>query len=305
MSLPSEDNLIHTFNGIAFTRRSSPELLNSLVTFDAREDDVLLVSYPKSGTHWLAEIITHLCASKAALTSPIELGDLSKLKQLNRVSGKRIIPTHLDGHMLPPAFKLKQCKAIYIIRNPKDTAVSMYHYYRENPNLPTVDSWPHFLEMFLKGNGQGPPLASQNSPRTLLAIFPVVCGSWFDHVLSWEEHTNDKNTLFLFYEDMKKDLSRVVKNISTFLGVNVNDSIISEICKKSSFGEMKSNMEKENHDPNHTVCALTSNRNLILRKGAVGDWKNYFTPKQNGLFEETFNKKMKFSEVAKHLVYEF
>ncbi|XP_066489900.1 sulfotransferase 6B1-like [Tiliqua scincoides] len=285
MSSLSEDNLIHTFNGIAFTKRSSPELLNSLVTFDAREDDVLLVSYPKSGTHWLAEIITHLCASKAALTSPIEFGDLSKLNQLNRLSGKRIIPTHLDGNMLPPAFKRKQCKAIYIIRNPKDTAVSMYHYYRENPNLPTVDSWPRFLEMFLKGD--------------------VVCGSWFDHVLSWEEHTSDKNTLFLFYEDMKKDLSRVVKKISTFLGVSVNESIIHEICKKSSFSEMKSTMEKENHDPSHTVCALTSNRKLILRKGAVGDWKNYFTPKQNRMFEETFNKKMKFSEVAKHLVYEF
>lgn len=66
---------------------------------------------------------------------------------------------------------------------------------------------------------------------------------------------------------VSQDLSRAVKKISTFLGVNVNESIISEICKKSSFGEMKSNMEKENHDPNHTVCALTSNRKLILRKG--------------------------------------
>lgn len=32
----------------------------------------------------------------------------------------------------------------------------------------------------------------------------VVCGSWFDHFLSWEEHEDEKNILFLFYEDMKK-----------------------------------------------------------------------------------------------------
>lgn len=38
--------------------------------------------------------------------------------------------------------------------------------------------------------------------------------------------------------------------------------------------------------------------------GTVGDWKNHFTPKQNRLFEETFKKKMTFSEVAKHLIYE-
>ncbi|XP_061494369.1 sulfotransferase 6B1-like [Rhineura floridana] len=284
MSSQREDDLIHTFNGITFTMRSSPELLKSLNTFDAREDDVLLVSYPKSGTHWLAEIIMHLYASKVALTSPIEFGDLSKLDQLNCLSCKRIIPTHLDGNMLPTTFTLKQCKAIYIIRNPKDIAVSMYHYYRENPNLPTIDSWPNFLERFLKGD--------------------VVCGSWFNHILSWEKHRDDKNTLFLYYEDMKRDLPKVVKKVSFFLGLNTSESGIGEICKKSSFSEMKSNTEKENSDPNRTVCALTSNRKLIFRKGAVGDWKNHFTPKQNRMFEETFSKKMKVSEVAKHLVYE-
>uniref|UniRef100_A0A8D2Q5A0 Sulfotransferase n=2 Tax=Varanus komodoensis TaxID=61221 RepID=A0A8D2Q5A0_VARKO len=279
-----EDKLVHTFNGIPFTSGSSPELLKSLVTFDAREEDVLLVSYPKSGTHWLAEVIMHLYASKAALTSPIEFGDVSKLDQLNRLSCKRIIPTHLDGNMLPPSFRLQQCKAVYIIRNPKDIAVSMFHYYKANPNLPTVDSWPNFLEMFLTGD--------------------VVYGSWFDHVLSWEKLIHDKDTLFLFFEDMKRDLPTVVKKVSTFLGLNTSESRINDICKKSSFSEMKTNTEKENHDPNHTVCALTSNRKLIFRKGAIGDWKNHFTPKQNRMFEETFNKKMAFSEVAKHLVYE-
>lgn len=32
----------------------------------------------------------------------------------------------------------------------------------------------------------------------------VVYGSWFDHVLSWEEHKNDENILIIFYEEMKK-----------------------------------------------------------------------------------------------------
>uniref|UniRef100_A0A8D0HSX9 Sulfotransferase n=1 Tax=Sphenodon punctatus TaxID=8508 RepID=A0A8D0HSX9_SPHPU len=250
MSSQREEDLIHTFNGITFSTRSSLELLKSLDTFDAREDDVLLVSYPKSGNKALQEII---------------LQYFLKLDTLGIVT-------------------VRKWKAIYIIRNPKDTAVSMYHYYRENPNLPTIDTWPAFLEMFLKGD--------------------VVCGSWFDHILSWEEHRNDKNILLLFYEDMKKDLPKVVKKMCLFLGVNIGDGEVKEVCKKSSFSEMKNNTEKENRDPSHTVCTLTSNRKLIFRKGAVGDWKNHFTPKQNRSFEEAFNKKMKCSEVAKHIVYE-
>ncbi|XP_009863596.1 PREDICTED: sulfotransferase 6B1-like [Apaloderma vittatum] len=285
MSNLSEAELIHKFKGIPFTIQSSPELLKSLDTFDAREDDVLLVSYPKSGTHWLAGVITKLYNAQITLTSPIEYGDVSRLEELNKVSSKRIIPTHLDYNMLPPNFKNKKCKMIYISRNPKDTAVSMFHYYRDNPNLPTIDTWPSFFDLFLKGE--------------------VVCGSWFDHFLSWEEHANDKNILFLFYEDMKKDLPKIVKEISLFLGLNVDENDIQDICKKSSFSEMKSDTENVNSDPSHTVCALTSNRKLIFRKGTVGDWKNHFTPKQNRRFEEIFNEKMKLSEMAKSLTYEF
>lgn len=49
-------------------------------------------------------------------------------------------------------------------------------------------------------------------------FFSVVCGSWFDHFLSWEEHKNDKNILFLFYEDMKKVnmLSVLISECFTF-----------------------------------------------------------------------------------------
>lgn len=30
----------------------------------------------------------------------------------------------------------------------------MYHYYRDNPNLPTVDTWTAFFDLFLKGDGK-------------------------------------------------------------------------------------------------------------------------------------------------------
>lgn len=66
---------------------------------------------------------------------------------------------------------------------------------------------------------------------------------------------------------MAQDLSKSIKKITTFLDINVSDSEINKIAQKTSFSEMKNNAAKENCDPNHTICALTSNRNLVFRKG--------------------------------------
>uniref|UniRef100_UPI00398EC1C7 sulfotransferase 6B1-like n=1 Tax=Pristiophorus japonicus TaxID=55135 RepID=UPI00398EC1C7 len=290
--MSAQSDLVHMFNGIPFSTRASIELLQSLDSFEVRADDLLLASYPKSGTHWLTEILKHLYHSQQAanggksmtLTTSIEFGDPFKFEELKNLPSLRLIPTHLNYRMLPVQFKTKKCKMIYIIRNPKDTAVSFYHYYRENANLPKIKKWATFLEMFMKGE--------------------VVCGSWWHHILSWEEHMNDDNVLILYYESMKKDLLKSIEQICNFLGISVTDQQMREISRRSSFKEMKEEAQRENPAPDHTVCVLTSNRQLVFRKGTVGDWKNYFTSEQNKHFEEQFRSRMNSSELAKSIIYE-
>ncbi|OBS66496.1 hypothetical protein A6R68_04965 [Neotoma lepida] len=266
MSSHSQPSLLHKYKGILFSAMSSEELLDSLDSFDAREDDIFLVSYPKSGTHWVAEVIENIPNAGITLTSPIEWGDVSKLKELKMVPERRVIPTHLSYEMIPATVKQKQCKIVYVVRNPKDTAVSLFHYYKDNPNLPSTETWAAFLEL-------------------------------------WEKHKNDQNVLFLFYEEMKNDFAKSLKKITAFLGISVNDSEMSKIARNTSFNEMKSKVVKENCDPNHTICALTSNRNLVFHvfPGVVGDWINYFTPKQKRVFDEVFTEKMRHSDVGRCL----
>lgn len=43
-------------------------------------------------------------------------------------------------------------------------------------------------------------------------------GDWFHHVVSWWEHRDSENILFLKYEDLKKDTFSVMKRIAEFLG---------------------------------------------------------------------------------------
>lgn len=73
------------FKGIPFTTRSSPELLKSLDAFDAREDDVLLVSYPKSGKLYLETLI------------PRSLNCLLHVACLSYLRNVRVQETREDG----------------------------------------------------------------------------------------------------------------------------------------------------------------------------------------------------------------
>lgn len=40
-----------------------------------------------------------------------------------------------------------------VIRNPKDTAISFFNFYKSMPALPTYESWNLFFKDFIHGNG--------------------------------------------------------------------------------------------------------------------------------------------------------
>lgn len=42
---------------------------------------------------------------------------------------------------------------LVVFRNPKDTLVSYYHFYNNNPVLPSGQSWDVFFSNFMKGEG--------------------------------------------------------------------------------------------------------------------------------------------------------
>lgn len=43
---------------------------------------------------------------------------------------------------------------LVVFRNPKDTLVSYYHFYNNNPVLPKSESWDAFYSDFMKGEGE-------------------------------------------------------------------------------------------------------------------------------------------------------
>ena len=78
-------------------------------------------------------------------------------RDLITLPSPRLMKTHLPYSIIPKgADKETQCKYIYIARNPKDVAVSYFHYQENKKPLGFEYNgpWEFFLNLFVDGKGE-------------------------------------------------------------------------------------------------------------------------------------------------------
>ncbi|XP_077864393.1 sulfotransferase 1C2-like [Saccoglossus kowalevskii] len=77
------------------------------------------------------------------------------LSHIRQMPSPILIKSHLQVKFFPPQ-ALKNNKIVYVARNPKDTCVSFYHFYRSTAQHGFYKGpWAQFLRMFI--NGQADP----------------------------------------------------------------------------------------------------------------------------------------------------
>ncbi|GMT11296.1 hypothetical protein PFISCL1PPCAC_2593, partial [Pristionchus fissidentatus] len=205
----------------------------ALATTEFGPDDVFVVSYPKSGTTWCSEVLSGIVhEGNTEIIKPIDMLDrvpwleinpaLMPLKPPTTNPKKRVYFTHLAVHLLPASVREGKCKVIYVARNPKDQAVSYYHFHRSAKflGLQTDLAWKDFFTFFCTGI--------------------ICCGGWFEHVLTyWKFTQNNPNAVFVKYEDMKRDLVEEMKALENFIGVPLNEEQRKKVIDHCSFDSMK------------------------------------------------------------------
>nr|XP_019596892.1 PREDICTED: amine sulfotransferase-like [Rhinolophus sinicus] len=257
----------------------------NLEDFEIRDDDVFIVTYPKSGTIWAQQILSliyfegHRSRTEIVKTIhrvPFLEYNLNKIDFLARPS-PRLFATHLPYYLVPKGLKSKKAKIIYIYRNPKDVLTSYFHFSNLIVAMQATDNMEVFLEKFLDGKG--------NHEFIIQATYPCIP----------EQQMFKVRVVFVFCRglmEMKLDLRSSVFKISHFLEKELSEEDVEAVVKQATFKNMKSDPKANYDDIIHKEIG-TRNDGHFLRKGVIGDWKNYLTVEQSERFDRIFQRKMK------------
>lgn len=255
---------------------------------------IWLASYPKSGNTWFRSFISNLLADRdepvninSMLTDGIasnramfdewvgiEASDLTfeEIDQMRPELYQAVIDnsprdlyikthdayTYLpDGRPLIPNYK---AKAIYIIRNPLDVAVS-FSFHANDSFDNTIAKMADEENSFCSG---GARLHNQLRQQLL---------SWSSHVKSWLDNSSLPVEV-IRYEDMMNNPQATFKRAARFAGIDCDDG---KIKKAIAFSDFKILKQQEEKDP---FKERPSKMKGFFRAGKSGGWNDYLNAGQ-------------------------
>uniref|UniRef100_A0A8C6R986 Sulfotransferase n=1 Tax=Nannospalax galili TaxID=1026970 RepID=A0A8C6R986_NANGA len=149
------------FEGIPFPAiGTETEILREIRDkFVIRDEDTLLLTYPKSGTNWLIEIVCLIQTKgdpKWVQSVPIWerspwIESSVGYSLLNKKEDQCLMSSHLPIHLFPKSLFSSKAKVIYLIRNPRDVLVSGYFFWGKTNLVKNPESLEIYFEWFLNG----------------------------------------------------------------------------------------------------------------------------------------------------------
>ncbi|XP_020890702.1 LOW QUALITY PROTEIN: cytosolic sulfotransferase 1 [Arabidopsis lyrata subsp. lyrata] len=271
-------------------------VLNFQRGFQPQDTDIILASFPKSGTTWLKALTVALLERLKNRSSndhhlllsdnphgivpffEIDMYNESLSPDLvNFSSFPRLFSTHMPLHAMHETLKESPCKIVYVCscRDVKVMLISLWFF----------GCAIHKIEL---------------DKNLLGSMFKSFCsgtvyyyGPFWEHLLSyWRESLENPNhVLFMRYEEMKAKPRDQIKRLADFLDCPFTkeeeekgsvDEILN-FCSLRNLSSLEVNKTQKTNNVDHKN---------YFRKGEVGDWKNYLTPEMESKIDMVIQEKL-------------
>jgi len=207
------------------------------------KENIFVTEFPRSGGTWLSQMLSEI----TGLPFP-------------RNQNVTTQPCILHGHHL---IKSEKKKIIHVLRDGRDVMVSAYCYFLLNEDLPESN--------VIRWRNRMPFNDYQNIRKNLASFIEVFFESYRAGFvkLKWNhfiiEYYNTPTVLNVKYEDLNTNTLETMINVVEWLKSSKEQNDVEKIIDKYSFANQTGRIQGE------------ENPNVFMRKGVVGDWKNYFT----------------------------
>ncbi|TMW46808.1 hypothetical protein DOY81_008117 [Sarcophaga bullata] len=251
------------------------DFFKRLYEFNVKDDDVYLVTFPKCGTTWIQEatwlLVNNLdfeTANQVDLAFRSVFMEISglypnmpknTLDMSETLKSPRVLKSHLPAHLIPKEIWKNKSKIVYCARNPKDMAISYYHFHRG------LGTWEGSIDEFVED----------------LINNDIMYTPYWEHLMDFWDMRQEKNIFFTTYEDMKRNLKDVLIKLNRFLEKpDLTEQQLNELEKHLSFDSMKANKRvnptsniKSGHGSPHVRADFE-----FMRRGVVGSHKDELSP---------------------------
>jgi Sulfotransferase domain len=234
------------------------------------DDDVWIVSYPRSGNTWTRFLIANLIAGGETVDwSNIErrVPDIYFNHDPQLLSLPR--PRYFKSH---EAYRPNYRRVVFIVRDPRDVAVSYYHFVRKANMLPVDASMDGFIKKFINGK-----------------IDPY--GSWGENVGSWlGARRGSSDFLVVRFEDLLENTTLELVRIADMLGIAADEQLLHHCVENSRADHMR---ELEQAQRGEHVFLKSSRPDIsFVRAAKSGQWRSELPPDAAREIERTWGSAM-------------
>jgi len=235
-------------------------------------DDIFLVSYFRSGSTWSRFLVGNLIHQN----EPITFANVERLVPLIYELPDRVLRRSLRVLKSHECFDPRYPRVVYIVRDPRDVAVSFYYYNLKVRIIPDGYSMDEFVERFVTAN---------------IVDYADRVGCWQDHVLSWvllREGT--PGFRLIRYEALLADPVTELTKLAPFLGLDPTRERVERAVRLSSGSHMQSLEKKQSKQ---WVTTKGTREDIpFVREAKSGGWRNQLSTRAVKVIEDAWGNTM-------------